>query len=294
MKKQKDYTKNIDESLRYIRAHVTARPHIAVVLGSGLGDFADTLHKTQSVETKNIPHYPRSTVIGHQGKLVFGNLERVPLLAFQGRVHFYETGTIETILYPIRIAHALGVKTLLVTNAAGGVSRKFKPGDLMLIEDQINLTFEKPGRGLRFAFWDLSCYDEPRKKNPSGKFAINNPQFEIYDKSLQALILRTAKLTKTPLKSGVYMGVKGPSYETAAEIRMARDIGADAVGMSTVNEVSLAVTLGMRVAGISCITNLATGISKEKLSHAEVTEVANMAKKDFTALLQRVLKAISI
>jgi purine-nucleoside phosphorylase len=293
VKKQKNYTKNIDESLRTIRAHVTAQPSIGVILGSGLGDFADTLQKVQSIETKDIPHYPRSTVIGHQGKLVFGSLERVPLLVFQGRVHFYETGTLETILYPIRIAHALGVKTLLVTNAAGGVNKKFRPGDLMLLEDQINLTFEKPGKGLRFGFWDLSFYDEPRKKSPSGKFAVNKPQFEIYDTSLQALILRTAKLTRTPLKSGVYMGVKGPSYETAAEIRMARDLGADAVGMSTVNEVSLAVGLGMRVAGISCITNLATGISQEKLSHAEVTEVANMAKKDFTALLQRVVKTIN-
>jgi purine-nucleoside phosphorylase len=230
--------RKLDESLAMIRSQVKLRPRIAVVLGSGLGDFADTLASPTSINTSDIPHYPRSSVVGHQGRLVFGTLGTTSLLAFQGRVHFYETGSLETVLYPIRIAHLLGITTLIVTNAAGGVNRSFRPGDLMLITDQLNLTFEDP---LRSALW-------PRR-------SIRN---DLYDLDLQRVITAAAGRLHLKLRKGVYCGVKGPSYETAAEVRMVGRVGGDAVGMSTINEVSLAATLGMREAGISCITNFAT------------------------------------
>jgi purine-nucleoside phosphorylase len=270
MKKTSASPASLAGTVRYIRSRTKLRPAVGVVLGSGLGDFADSLADAVSIPTTAIPHYPHSTVVGHRGRLVFGAVGRLPVLVFQGRVHYYETGTIETVLYPIRVAHALGIRTLLVTNAAGGIRTTFAPGDLMLIEDQINLTFENP------------VTDGPRRA----------PRTACYDDAFQRLIRETAKKARIPLKRGVYLGLKGPSYETAAEIRMARALGADAVGMSTVNEVSLAASLGMKVAGISCITNLATGILKTKLSHDEVTDVANMVTTRFTRLLtQSVLAA---
>ncbi len=258
------------QTTQYISERISVRPAIAVILGSGLGDFAESFIHADAIPTKEIPHYPRSTVFGHQGRIIAGMIGRISVLAFQGRVHYYESGSLETVLYPIRVAHALGIRTLIATNAAGGVNTRFAPGDLMLIEDQINLTFETPlaspggGRG------GPSCYDA----------------------ALIGTIVRSAKAAGIPLKRGVYLGLKGPSYETAAEIRMARQIGADAVGMSTVNEATLAASLGMRVAGFSCITNLATGMLPEKLSHAEVTDVANMVKQRFADLLGATIAAI--
>lgn len=260
----------LEEAVRSIRSRLKLRPEIGVILGSGLGDFAEGLSGASSILTESIPHYPRSTVSGHRGRLVAGMAGAVPLLAFQGRVHYYETGTIETVLTPIRVAHALGIHTLIVTNAAGGINARFAPGDLMLIDDQINFTFESPvgieGRGLR----NVDCYDE----------------------DLRRLAVRTARANGIPLRRGVYLGLKGPTYETAAEVRMARILGADAVGMSTVNEVSLAVALGLKVVGLSCITNLATGISREKLSHADVTVVANKVRQRFADLLEAAVAAV--
>jgi len=273
---ENNITTQIKQSARYIKSKILMQPRIAVILGSGLGDFAETFSSKKIIETASIPHYPRSTVEGHRGKLVFGKLDRLPLLAFQGRVHFYESGNIETVVYPIRVAHALGIKTLIITNAAGGVNRSFAAGDLMLITDQINLTFENPLANLQ-----LSATAFRADRN-----------LRLYDGGLQRIIIKVAKKNKIALQSGVYCGVKGPSYETAAEIEMVRRIGGDAVGMSTVNEVSLATALGMRVAGISCITNLATGITNDKLSHDEVTEVANRVKQTFTNLLQGIIKNI--
>ncbi|MDI6767401.1 MAG: purine-nucleoside phosphorylase [Bacteroidota bacterium] len=260
----------MDKSVRFIKSKTKFRPKIAVILGSGLGDFAETLSDKKIIGTSSIPNYPRSTVVGHKGKIIFGKLGKIQLMVFQGRVHYYETGSIETILYPIRIAHALGIKILLVTNAAGGVNSTFKPGDIMLIEDQINLTFENPLKGI----------------------APPIHHTQLYEPSLQNLIRNVAKKKKIALRSGIYCGIKGPSYETAAEIKMIRNFGADAVGMSTVNEVSLAVSLGIKVAGLSCITNLSTGILNQKLSHQEVTEVANMVKHVFSELIAGFIQKI--
>src|SRR5271169_106735 len=264
------YSRHLQESIKTIRQHTRDLPDIGIILGSGLGDFANALNHSTAISTADIPHYPHSTVAGHHGKLVFGKIGSDKLLVFQGRVHYYETGNLETILYPIRIAHALNIKKLIVTNAAGAVNAGYSPGDLMMITDQINLTFENPLQNIKRA----------------------NFKKEMYDKVFQKVITDVSKKKSIPIRRGVYCGVKGPSYETAAEVRMAKHIGADAIGMSTINEVSLAVALGIRVAGISCITNLSTGISGQKLSHDEVTEVANMVKSSFTELLKGVIEEI--
>lgn len=264
-----DTQSNVDISVAYLREHITLKPEIALVLGSGLGDFADSVDGRTSIPSTDIPHYPRSTVEGHKGHLVFGIMKNKPLLAFQGRIHFYESNNLDTVLYPIRTAHALGVKTLIVTNAAGGVNRSFAPGDLMLITDQVNLTFESRRFG-----------------------SSNGSKISFYDPTLGEKAREAAQQWNIALKQGVYVGVKGPSYETAAEVEMIRRIGGDAVGMSTIFEVALASSLGMRVLGISCITNLATGIGNQKLSHAEVTEVGNRVKTTFGNLLKSIIEML--
>ena len=258
---------NLKESIKAIRSQTKLKPKIAIILGSGLGEFAKTISSSTVIDTQSIPHYPHSSVEGHKGRLIFGKIGKVKLLAFQGRVHIYETGNIETILYPIRVAHALGIKTLVVTNAAGGINKQFTPGDLMLITDQINLTFENP------------LIDQNK----------STTSHQLYNKPIQKLIKTAAQEEKLPIWEGIYCGIKGPSYETAAEVQMIRFFGADAVGMSTVNEVSLANAFGMRVCGISCITNLSTGILDQKLSHKEVTEIANLVKGPFGRLLQAII-----
>lgn len=262
------------ETLAYIERRIESPPSVGVILGSGLGDFADTVSKKTILPTNDIPHYPRLTVEGHKGRLVFGTIGKKTILTFQGRIHFYEVDDLSHVLFPIHLAAELGVKILLVTNAAGGINRLLRAGDLMLITDHINLTFENPllHNGLPVI--------APRRKD------------HVYDERIQRIALEVAAAEGIPLRRGVYCGVKGPSYETAAEIEMIRRIGGDAVGMSTVNEVSLASRLGMRVGGVSCITNLATGVGSLPLSHSEVTEVANRVRTRFTSLLRGVLERV--
>lgn len=269
-RKQETIESRVKESVEFIRAQSPLRPKIALILGSGLGEFADRLTDKIVVPTNTIPHYPQSTVEGHKGNLVFGKLQHITLLTFQGRVHFYETGNLETILYPIRIAHGLHINKMIITNAAGGINRSFTPGDLMLIEDQINLTFENA----------LDASHSIRKR-------------DLYAPEIRKIIEQAAREKKIQIRKGVYCGIKGPSYETAAEISMLRKFGADAVGMSTVNEVSFASMLGMKIGGISCITNLSTGILDQKLSHDEVTEIANKVKGSFSNLLQGIIHLLS-
>ncbi len=268
--------KEIKEAVSFIESKIKLKPKIAIVLGSGLGDYANNLKVEASIDTSTIPHYPKSTVEGHRGKLIFGYLQDnkpkklIPVLAFQGRIHYYETGDIRTVLFPILVANQLGIKILLLTNAAGGVNKHFHPGDLMLIKDHINLTFENPTAIIK-----------------SG-MKMNKP---IYDEDLIKLIINTAENNNVPLREGVYVAVKGPSYETASEVDMVRRIGGDAVGMSTVNEATLASALGIRVIGISCITNYATGVTTAKLAHEEVTFVANMVKDRFSKLVTSIILA---
>jgi len=263
------------ESLRYIRKIAKSRPRIAVILGSGLGDFADSLTDKTAIDTSSIPHYPESTIEGHKGRLVFGKSAKTHICVLQGRVHFYETGNLESVLYPVSVLRLLGIKTLILTNASGGINKNFKPGDLMLIRDHINLTFENP----------LS----PVKDSPSRRLRRAS---RVYDEDLIMFIKKAAVEKGIQLKEGVYCGLKGPSYETAAEIEMIRRIGGDAAGMSTVNEASFAAALGMRVAGISCITNLSTGTGTGKLTHEDVTEVANRVKNSFADLLNQSIRLI--
>lgn len=264
-------SRQIRESTKFIKSKTRLRPTLAVVLGSGLGEFVESLSTQCVIDASLIPHYPRSTVAGHHGKLVFAKLGKTPILAFQGRVHYYETGNLETILYPIRIAHELGITKVLFTNAAGGVNPDFCAGDLMVIEDHLNLTFQNPLVGV----------------------TGTRTSHHVYDRTLLRQILTGASREGVPSRKGVYCGLKGPSYETAAEVRLVRKLGADAVGMSTVNEASFAAAVGMRVAGISCITNLCTGLSGEKLSHDEVTLVANRVRQSFSTLLVRSIQEIS-
>ncbi len=260
----------VSDSVAYILRRAPRAPTIGIVLGSGLGDFVDDLKDRIEIPTKDIPHYPRSTVEGHKGLLVFASINGRQILAFQGRVHFYESNSIEAVLYPIRIAHLLGVKVILITNAAGAVNRSFAPGDLMVITDQMNLTNLHP-------------------TSNSHKERMGKP---LYDSSLIKRALSIAEASGISVRSGVYVGLKGPSYETASEVEMIYRMGGDAVGMSTVLEVSLASQLGMDVLGISCITNLGTGIGANKLSHAEVTEVGNRVKKTFATLVSSAIAQI--
>lgn len=259
------------ESVQYIREHVKQQPSVAVILGSGLGEFAESLGEGVSLPTSQVPHYPQSSVEGHKGRLVFGRIAGSSVLAFQGRVHFYESGDLSSVLYPVRIANALGVRTLIVTNAAGGINRTLTPGDLMLITDQMNLTFER-----------LAIED-----NPDYRVSV------LYSPRLIEIAEAAAASLGIVVRKGVYVGLKGPSYETAAEIEMLSRIGADAVGMSTVFEVSLAARYGIEVLGISCITNLSTGITASKLNHAEVTEVGNRVKDKFSRLLRATIAQLA-
>lgn len=264
--------RGISQAVGYIRTKTQFKPHIALILGSGLGDFADTVEQEYVIRNAEIPGYPASTVQGHVGKLVFGYLRKntslsKPLLVFQGRVHFYESGSLSPVFFPVQIAHALGCKILIVTNAAGGINPRFHAGDLMLVRDIMNMT---------------NLHPRLNKSDPSRRAGY-------FDTELQDIARAAATESEIELKEGVYAWLKGPSYETAAEIRMFSTIGADAVGMSTVPEIVASKELGMRVVALSLISNLATGISHQKLSHEEVTETANRIRESFTGLMRNIV-----
>ncbi|MFA6456524.1 MAG: purine-nucleoside phosphorylase [Bacteroidota bacterium] len=271
----------LQESVTFCKSKIAIQPAIAVVLGSGLGDFADLIKDPVIIPTSQIPHYPVSTVQGHAGKIIFGSIElngktSVPLIVFQGRVHLYESNDVQKVIYPIRVADALGAQKVIITNAAGGINRQFDSGTLMFIRDYINLTGEHPLVGA------------------DGSTTIAGTRNGLpMDPTLLEKAKSIAVKNGIATKEGVYCWTKGPTYETAAEIRMMATMGADAVGMSTVPEIIAAHHLGMKVVGISCITNMATGISATKLSHDEVTETANRVKKDFTRLVSEIIFGIA-
>lgn len=268
-----DFNSQLNNTLDLIRRQVTQSPEIALILGSGLGDFANELTDPISLPTVSLPSYPVSTVQGHAGRLVFGRvisngIASKPLLVFQGRVHYYETHDIQRTLLPIRIAKELGAHTLIVTNAAGGINPLFSAGDLMLIEDVFHLFL------------------------PLRSANLHSPlrhERNLFNRPLGTHILNRAMEMGLPIRKGTYCWLTGPSYETPAEIEMIRRLGADAVGMSTVPEVFEAKGLGMRVAGVSLISNLAAGMSGQKLSHDEVTQTAKRVKESFTEFMRRVL-----
>lgn len=252
-------------------------PKVAIILGSGLGDFADGLESKVVIPYSELPHFPSSSVPGHAGRLVLGRLDGQVVVAMQGRVHFYEGYQPWQVAFPARVLCALKPNGLVVTNAAGGINLGFQVGDLMAISDHLNLTG-----------WNPLVGHNDERLGPRFPDMSNG-----YDAGLRRLLHDCAKAEGVALREGVYVGLSGPSYETPAEIRMLRTLGADAVGMSTVPEVIAAAHMGVKVAGISCITNLAAGIGKEPLSHAEVSETANRVRGTFTRLLRRFLPLVA-
>ena len=247
---------------------------IGVILGSGLGDYADSVQNAVKLPYSEIPGFPVSTVAGHAGRLVCGTLHGKRVVMMQGRFHYYEGYSMKDVTLPVRVMKKMGVKTLIVTNACGGVNLSFKPGDLMVIGDMINFTGVNPLIGHNLdefgpRFPDMSC---------------------VFDKELRALAHSCAEAQGFKLQEGVYCQFPGPCYETPAEVRMARVFGADGVGMSTVPEAAVARHSGMRVLGISCITNMAAGILDQPLCHEEVTETANRVKEQFKGLLDSVIE----
>lgn len=260
----------------FVQQRLTTIPRLALILGSGLGTFVDSMQSTEILPTSEIPDYPRSTVAGHAGRWVVGKVGGKSLLALQGRVHTYEGYPVSLVGFPVHLLAELGVKRLIVTNAAGGLNPLFKSGDLMLIDDHINFMFANPLRGQHRKEWGERWPD------------MHAP----YDPELQRVALEEARQLGIPLRRGVLFSSKGPSYESAAEVRMAQRLGADAATMSTVPEVLVAVSRGLQVLGLSCITNLCTGLTTQKLSHAEVTEVANRISTTFQQLLHAIIKKI--
>jgi purine-nucleoside phosphorylase len=252
-------------------------PKVALVLGSGLGSFADSLEQKRVIPYEQIEGMPRSNVVGHAGKLVIGEVGSLTVAAMQGRVHLYEGHPVCDVVFGVRLLKHLGATTLVITNAAGGAGDGLEAGDLMLIEDHLNLT-------------GTSCLLGANEDELGVRFPDMS---EAYERALMKTADSVAAAQGFGLKRGVYAGLLGPSYETPAEIRMLKRLGADAVGMSTVLEVIAARHMGMRVLGISCITNLAAGISPTLLSHDEVTETANRVKAKFEGLLRGVLSAIA-
>ena len=266
----KNPAEKLRESLDFIRSLTSHNPKVGLILGSGLGDFAEKFENKLKINTSEIPNYPKSTVEGHKGFLVFGSLFDLTLIAIQGRTHFYEGYDLNSVTLAVRIMNALGIKILIVTNAAGSVNKMLPPGSLMLITDHINLMFRSPLRG-RTVFTDLS-----------------NP----YSLELHEKIEQLAFQKNIMLKKGVLLASTGPTYETAAEVNMIRKFGADAVSMSTVPEVITANSLGIKTIGISCITNYATGIIQQKLSHQEVTETARSIKDQFITIVSTIISDI--
>lgn len=263
------------ETVTYLKEKGLLEPEIGLVLGSGLGDLADEIVNPVIVSYSDIPHFPTSTVAGHKGQLVYGELSGKTVVAMQGRFHFYEGYSIQEVTLPIRVMKLLGVTSIGLTNAAGGVNVEFTPGDLMLITDHINFTSQNPLIGHND--------DEMGPRFPD--------MSHTYDSEYQAIIQEVAKKMNVSIQTGVYMGFSGPTYETPAEVRMARILGADAVGMSTVPEAIVARHAGLRVFGISCITNLAAGM-QSSLNHQEVVDVSTRVNETFKKLLKETLKAL--
>ena len=266
----------LNNCLKSVREKTDFVPEVALILGSGLGEYAEEIKVEASIEYKDIEGFPVSTVAGHKGRFVFGYVNEVPVVIMQGRVHFYEGYPMTDVVLPARLMGLLGAKVLFLTNACGGVNKEFKAGDFMLIRDHIASFVPSPLIGENLE--DLG----PRFPDMS----------DVYSKKLQQIIKETAREEGIGLREGVYMQLTGPAYESPAEVKMCRILGADAVGMSTACEAVAANHMGMKVCGISCITNMACGITDQPLSHAEVQEtadrVAPLFKKLITASITKI------
>lgn len=261
--------KNLNETKNYIEKKIKNKPQLGFVLGSGLASFGEKIQVEHSFSFKELPHFSPSTVEGHPGKLLFGKLEGVNVVVLQGRLHAYEGLSFQQVVHPVRTLALLGVKDVVMTNASGGLKATMKPGEFMVITDHINLTGSNPLVG--------------ENLNELGPRFVD--MTEPYSKKLTQILIQSLKAKKVKHSKGVYCGVLGPTYETAAEIQYFKKIGGSAVGMSTVAEVIAANHAGLNVVGLSCITNLGTGLSKVKLTHDDVKDVAKRVEKNFEAAL---------
>ncbi|SDI97066.1 purine-nucleoside phosphorylase [Salimicrobium halophilum] len=265
----------VKEAATFIESRLSAKPSIGLILGSGLGVLADEIENPVTISYKEIPHFPESTVSGHKGQLVIGELEGKHVVAMQGRFHYYEGYTMKEVTFPVRVMKQLGIDDLYVTNAAGGINEDYDPGQLMIIKDHINQMGDNPLIG-------------PNDESMGVRFPDMS---EAYDRDLIQLAEQIADDIELNVEKGVYVGNTGPVYETAAEIRMLRTLGGDAVGMSTVPEVIAANHAGLRVLGISCISNMAAGILDQPLTHDEVIETTARVREDFLKFVKSIVKS---
>jgi len=266
-----------ERAAKFILSKTKLRPRIGLVLGSGLGAFGDELAGATRIDYKKIPNFPRSTAIGHAGRMVIGKVSDVPVAVMQGRVHYYEGYTQQQVIFPMRVMARMGIRAAVVTNAAGGINRDFKQGCLVVLSDHINLQGTNP----------LIGPNEDR-------FGLRFPDMtQVYRKAYRDAAMEEGKRLKIEMAQGVYAALTGPSYETPAEIRYLRAIGADLAGMSTAPEVVAAAHLGIRVLGISCVTNMAAGILDQPITTEEVIETGERVKADFVALLRAVIPRMS-
>lgn len=272
-----DLVQQIEEAASLISTRSSLRPLIAVVLGSGLGDFADELTEAVRIDYAEIPHFHRSTAVGHAGRLVLGRIASCPLVVMQGRIHLYEGYPAREVAFPMRVFAKLGVRAAILTNAAGGINLQFGQGGLVAIKDHINLQGQNPLTGPEDARIGIRFID----------------MTEAYSRDYRRLAIEAAKRVGIDLGEGVYAALSGPSYETPAEIRFLRAIGADLVGMSTVPETIVARQMGMKVLAISCVTNMAAGVLDKPLHHEEVLETGRRVSGQFKALLREVIPAIA-
>lgn len=272
----KDYLESLQKNAEYIKSKIKIIPEVGLILGSGLGSFAEELTDCKSIYYSELIDFPKSTVDGHSGRFIFTKVQDVPTVIMQGRVHYYEGYKMNEVVKPIRLMKLLGAEKLIITNAAGGINKKFKPGDLMMITSQISTFVPSPLIG----------------KNIE-EFGARFPDMSnVYSKRLQEIIETSARSEHIKIKKGVYIQTTGPQYETPEEVKMFKLLGADAVGMSTACEAIAAVHCGMEVCGISCITNKAAGISTTPLSHNEVKESADKAAENFKKLINSIFKNI--
>ncbi|MBM7693183.1 purine-nucleoside phosphorylase [Peribacillus deserti] len=266
----------LNEAADYLKQKFQDAPVIGLILGSGLGVLANEIENEVKIPYEEIPNFPVSTVEGHAGQLVYGDLSGKKVIAMQGRFHFYEGYTMDQVTFPVRVMKLLGVEKIIVTNAAGGVNESFEAGDLMIITDHINFTGTNPLIGPN-----------------DNKFGVRFPDMsEAYSKEYQHIAKKAAASLGLSIKEGIYAGLSGPTYETPAEVRMVRVLGGDAVGMSTVPEVIVARHSGISVLGISCITNMAAGILDQPLSHDEVIETTEKVKSSFLNLIKEIVKEL--
>ena len=274
--KMDKYAEKLENCVSYVRTVTDFVPKVAIVLGSGLNDYADQVEKVCEISYRDIPGFPVSTAPGHDGRFIFGTVAGVPVVVMKGRIHYYEGYEISDVVLPERLMRRLGAEVLLLTNAAGGVNKSFRPGDFMVIRDQITCFVPSP---LRDGDWSAYGSVFPDMSN-------------VYDRDLAAKILAAAARAGYVLQQGVYLQASGPAFETRAEINAFRTLGADAVGMSTAVEATAVHQMGMRVCGLSCITNMACGVTDAPITGEEVNATAARVAREFTSLVTIIIQAV--